>query len=93
VTLSRRISWFLLAFGVWSWAIWPTFLRNIAADPRSFPASGGPSAFFVVHLVLTVVSLALGTIIGVLGLRGLLAYRRANRADNDAGQQLTRPRG
>lgn len=74
--LSRAISWFLLAFGVWSWVIWPVFLRNIAADPRSFHA-GAPTAFFLVHLVLTVVSLAFGTAIGVIGLRGVLANRRS----------------
>ena len=72
--LSRAVSWFLLAFGVWSWVIWPVFLRNIAADPRAFHA-GAPTAFFLVHLVLTVVSLAFGTAIGVLGLRGVLANR------------------
>jgi hypothetical protein len=75
VRLSPAISWFLLAFGVWSWVIWPVFLRNIAADPRSFHA-GSPTAFFLVHLVLTIVSLAFGTAIGVIGIRGLLALRR-----------------
>lgn len=71
------ISWFLLAFGVWSWVIWPVFLRNIAADPRSFHA-GSPAAFFLVHLVLTVVSLVLGTVIGGIGIRGLVAARRTS---------------
>lgn len=77
VRMSRPVSWFLLAFGVWSWVIWPTFLTNISGDPRSWNPAGGPTAFFLVHLVLTVVSLALGTAIGVLGVRGLLASRRA----------------
>ena len=44
------MSVFLLAFGVWSWVIWPTFLRNIWKDPRSW--DGGPTAFFTVHLLL-----------------------------------------
>lgn len=73
--LSPAVSWFLIGFGVWSWVIWPVFLRNIAADPRSFD-NGSPTAFFLVHLVLTVVSFAAGTAIGVLGIRGLLAARR-----------------
>jgi hypothetical protein len=68
--LSRRWSWFLVGFGAWSWAIWPTFLRNIAKDDRSF-AGGKPQPFFIVHLVLTVVSLTAGTAIGVLGVKGL----------------------
>ncbi|MEP6852258.1 MAG: hypothetical protein ABJA87_06320 [bacterium] len=69
MTVSRRVGWFLAAFGVWSWVIWPTFLKNIWADDRSW--SNGPTAFFLVHLVLTVVSLVLGTVIGLLGVRVL----------------------
>ena len=23
--ISKRVAWFLIAFGVWSWVIWPTF--------------------------------------------------------------------
>ena len=71
--MSRRTGWFLVAFGVWSWIIWPTFLKNIWADPRSW--HHGMTAFFGVHLVLTIVSLVLGTIIGVLGTRALRASR------------------
>lgn len=59
--------------------IWPTFLKNVSADPRSWQAGGGPTAFFTVHLVLTVVSLGLGSAIGVIGVRGLLAARKAAR--------------
>jgi hypothetical protein len=76
MTLSRRWSVFLLAFGVWSWVIWPTFIRNIANDPRAFTGNR-PHAFFVVHLVLTVVSLAFGTAIGWLGLAGVRSGRDA----------------
>jgi hypothetical protein len=79
VRLSRRWSLFLLAFAVWSWIIWPTFLKNIANDPRAF-VGNTPQGFFWVHLVLVVVSLVLGTAIGVLGVRGLLAARRAAAA-------------
>jgi hypothetical protein len=74
VTLSRRWSWFLAGFGVFSWVIWVTFIRNIAHDPRSF-SGDRPHAFFIVHLVLTVVSIVLGTIIGWLGVKGLRAPR------------------
>ncbi|KAA2264588.1 hypothetical protein F0L68_05635 [Solihabitans fulvus] len=77
--LSRGMSLFLLAFGVWSWVIWPTFLSNIWKDSRSWDAAGGATGFFTVHLVLVLVSLTLGTVIGVLGLRGVLAARAASR--------------
>jgi hypothetical protein len=71
--LTRRVSGFLIGFGVWSWIIWPTFLKNIWADDRSW--QHGPTGFFLVHLVLTLVSLALGTAIGGLGIRGWRAAR------------------
>ena len=75
--LSRGWSWFLVAFGVWSWIIWPTFIKNIAGDKRSFTGDT-PHAFFIVHLVLTVVSLTMGTVIGVLGVKGLRARRETS---------------
>ena len=66
---------FLLAFGIWSWVIWLTFIKNVANDPRSFTGNR-PHAFFIVHLVLSIVSIALGTINGVVGLKGVRASRR-----------------
>lgn len=75
VRISRRVAWFLIAFGVWSWVIWPTFLKNIWNDPRSW--HHGMTSFFAVHLVLVVVSLVLGTIIGWLGIRALILDRHA----------------
>jgi hypothetical protein len=75
VLLSKRVSGFLIAFGVWSLWIWPTFLRNIWKDNRSF--DHGPTAFFLIHLALVIVSLALGLIIGWIGVRG---WRAANQA-------------
>jgi ABC-type polysaccharide/polyol phosphate export permease len=67
VVISKRVAWCLIAFGVWSWVIWPVFLKNIWKDSRSW--HHGMTGFFAVHLVLTVVSLALGTAIGILGVR------------------------
>ena len=64
-----RSSWVLVVAGVWSWLIWPRFLRTIWADERSWDS--GPTRFFLVHLVLTVVSLVIGTAVGTIGVRGL----------------------
>ncbi|MGZ4521322.1 MAG: SCO4848 family membrane protein [Mycobacteriaceae bacterium] len=78
--LSRGWSLFLVGFGVWSWIIWPTFLKNIWADPRSFTSAangGGATGFLVVHALLVTASLVLGTAIAVLGVRGFLAHRRS----------------
>ncbi|WP_035921097.1 SCO4848 family membrane protein [Frankia sp. QA3] len=73
MTLSKRASWFLIAVGVWTWAIWPNFLRNVWKDDRSW--DDGPTGFFTVHLVLTVVSLAIGSVVGWLGVRAARAGR------------------
>lgn len=73
--MSRRVSAFLVGVGVWTWLIWPNFLKNIWRDDRSF--DHGPTSFLLVHLVLTVVSLAIGTGVGVLGWRGWRAARRS----------------
>lgn len=42
----------------------------------AFDDAGDPTAYFWVHLLLAVTSFALGTVIGVLGLRGMRAARR-----------------
>ena len=73
--MSRRVSGFLLAVGVWTWLIWPNFLKNIWKDDRSF--DDGATSFFLVHLVLVVTSLLIGTAVGVIGWRGWRASRRA----------------
>ena len=70
MSISRRTALFLLAFGVWTWVLWPTFLVNISSDARAWDA-GSPTAFLAVHVVIAVVSLVLGTAIGVLGWKGL----------------------
>src|SRR5690606_30839692 len=64
VKLSRPVSWFLLAFGVWSWVIWITFVKNLAKDGSGLAfEDGDPTAYFWVHLLLAVVSFVLGTVI------------------------------
>lgn len=84
-TLSRRVSWFLSAFGIWSWFLWITFVRNLWKDSSglAFDDAGDPTGYFWVHLVLAVTSFVLGTAIGVIGLRGLRATGapRAEKAE------------
>lgn len=77
--LSRPVSWFLLAFGVWSWIIWVTFVKNLVKDGSGLAFDDGdPTAYFWVHLTLAVVSFVLGTVVGGIGLRGLRALRRTS---------------
>jgi hypothetical protein len=74
--LSRRVSWFLLAFGAWSWMIWITFVKNLWQDASglAFNGAGHPTAYFWIHLLLAVTSFGLGTVIGLIGLRGIRAH-------------------
>ena len=81
--LSRRASWFLIAFAAWSWFIWVTLVKNVWHDSRSW--SHGATGFFIVHVVLAAISLVLGTAIGWLGWRGLRAHRAAYRGDSVRG--------
>lgn len=69
VLLSRKWSAFLIAVGVWTWFIWPRFSLAIWNDDRSF-SSGSPTSFLVVHALLISASLAIGTAVGVLGVKG-----------------------
>ncbi|MEN8653741.1 hypothetical protein ABCR94_24845 [Streptomyces sp. 21So2-11] len=76
--LSRPVSWFLLAFGVWSWFIWITFVKNLWKDGSglAFDDAGDPTTYFWVHLLLAITSFLLGTVVGVLGFRGVRYLRR-----------------
>ena len=82
--LSRRTSWFLAAFGVWSLIIWTTFVKNLWKHSGGQAFVNGdhaqPTAFFWVHLLLAVTSLVLGIAVGAVGVRGLRGLR-ARTAD------------
>lgn len=83
--LSRRTSWFLSAFGVWSVIIWTTFVKNLWKDSGGQAFVNGdhsqPTAFFWIHLLLAVTSFCLGIAVGAIGLRGLRATRRTPATD------------
>ncbi|UNS98570.1 hypothetical protein MMF93_20495 [Streptomyces tubbatahanensis] len=75
--IGRRISWFLFAFGVWSWVVWITFTKNLFKDASGLAFDNGePTAYLWIHLTLAIVSFLLGTAIGVIGFRGIRANRR-----------------
>lgn len=79
--LSRPVSWFLTAFGVWSWVVWVTFVKNLFNDASGLAFDNGePTAYLWVHLTLAVVSFILGTAVGVIGIRGLRASREPDNS-------------
>ena len=79
VVISRRWAVFLVGVGVWTWVIWPRFGLAIWDDDRAF-RDGSPTGFLWVHAVLIVASLAIGTTVGVLGVRAWFAATRAGRS-------------
>lgn len=68
------VAWSLLliASAVWSFVIWPPFLRRVLKDDRSRDAAGKPTTFLRVHVILISISLALAVAVGVLGILTLV---------------------
>lgn len=88
--LNRPVSWFLVAFGVWSWIVWTTFVKNLWKDVSGLAFdNGSPTAYFWVHLTLAITSFLLGTAIGVLGLRSLRVLKREAAAGTPAEQNAS----
>ncbi len=62
----------LIASAVWSFVIWPPFLRRVLKDERSRDASGKATAFLRVHVILIGISLSFAVAVGVLGILTLV---------------------
>jgi hypothetical protein len=93
VTLSRNWSAFLVIAGAFNWVVWPRFVVAIWADQRAWSGeigSSAPTGFLVVHAVLILTALTLGTVILVLGIRGFLADRRGRSSSRTAAAQVGR---
>jgi hypothetical protein len=74
VRIGRGMSAFLALFGLWTWILWPRFLKAIWDDDRSW--NDGPTTFFLIHIALIAASFVFGNIIGWLGVKGLRHDRR-----------------
>ena len=75
MALTRRLAAFLVLAGLWPLLIFPNFVRVVWRDDRSF--DDGPTAYLLVHVGLSAVSMALGLALVVVGARAL---RRGPRA-------------
>jgi hypothetical protein len=75
MVVSRRWALFLIGVGVWTWLIWPRFGLAIWDDPRAWSTHrvghGAPTSFLWVHAGLIAASLAIGTTVGVFGVRAI----------------------
>jgi len=73
-TMTVALSVLLLVNGVFNIAVWPTFFRRVARDPRARDAAGKATAFFTVHLVIVSIALVLAAsslVAGALALLGV----------------------
>jgi len=73
VPLSRRSAWFLVAFAAWNAYVWVTFVVNV------YPQHGFDS-FFVVHAVIGSFTVAMGLVVGAIGVRGVRQRRTSGPA-------------
>ena len=83
MTLSRNWSVFLVLAGAFNLVIWPRFALAIWDDQRAWTREIGqssPTSFLLVHAVLIVTAVAIGTVIVVLGVRAFMADRRVRAA-------------
>ena len=72
--MTTALSVLLILNGVFNIAVWPTFFRRVARDPRARDAAGKPTAFLTVRLVIVIVALTLAAVsllAGVLALLGV----------------------
>lgn len=62
----------LILNGVFNVAVWPTFFRRVARDPRARDAAGRATPFYTVHLVIVTLALTLGLASAIAGIISLL---------------------
>ena len=58
----------LLVTAIWSFLVWPAFLRRVLRDPRARDEAGKATKFLTVHVVLVSISLLLAAACAVTGI-------------------------
>ena len=72
LTMHVLLAVLLIVNGVFNIAVWPTFFRRVARDPRARTSEGKATPFFTVHLVIVSVALVLAALSLVAGALALL---------------------
>ena len=67
--LGRKHGWLLVGVGVWNLLTYAMFTRNLYAAHAS--GEDRPTGYWVAHSVLIVVNVAIGVVLGRLGLKAL----------------------
>lgn len=89
IRLGPRLAWFLLGVAAWNVITYATFIRNLAGT------EGRPAGFYIAHIVLIVVNLAIAGVLGTVGVRALRARysARNNTPGTDVDAMSDRPGG
>jgi hypothetical protein len=82
--LTRRQGWLLVGAAAWTWYVWLTRIWNIVADETR------STGFKAVHIALAVVSVALLTPVGWIGIRSLRSGGDGSGASNFSERVDTR---
>jgi hypothetical protein len=65
--IERKHGWLLVGVAVWNAVIWATFAKNLAEAHAS--GEDRPQGYWIAHSVLIVVDLAIGLVLGRLGVK------------------------
>lgn len=71
--LSKKLAFFLLGVAAWNVVTYSVFIRNLATT------EGRPTGFYVAHIVLIVVNLAIAAVLAVVGTKALRTRNRDTR--------------
>ena len=74
MNLQRKHGWLLVGVAVWNFVIWLTFAKNLAEAHSA--GEDRPTGYWVAHSLLIVADIAIGVVLGVLGLNILRSQRR-----------------
>ena len=74
MNLQRKHGWLLVGVAVWNFVIWLTFAKNLAEAYSA--GEDRPTGYWVAHSLLIVADIAIGVVLGVLGLKILRSQRR-----------------
>lgn len=67
------LSLILILAGIWSFIVWPPFLRRVLKDPRARDENGRATRFLTVHIMLVSISMILGIATLVIGIRTIFS--------------------
>ncbi|MCU1425667.1 MAG: hypothetical protein JWM51_1958 [Microbacteriaceae bacterium] len=70
--MSVTLAILLILNGAFNFAVWPTFYRRVARDPRARRPDGKASRFLTVHLVIASIALVLGVVSVLAGILTML---------------------